>query len=155
MQAVVRLQPQGDFNSVAPMRIEVANCLFQSAAGKSLIHFAGPDPGEERMKALIDWKGVQHVYSAMGKFMDNEPPPGSPAMPSIGSTDWPKVASEDDPLYKKEPVLEWAGAAVPLTQVIPSVHFNKLKPSMAGAALDLIPPPTSASAPRASGKSEE
>ncbi|HMF14861.1 MAG TPA: hypothetical protein VKE94_21245, partial [Gemmataceae bacterium] len=43
------------FKSVTPVRIDPANCIFQAASGKSLVHLEGPDPGDDLMKILVQW----------------------------------------------------------------------------------------------------
>jgi hypothetical protein len=93
---VVRLHAVRDFNGVTPVQVEAANCLFQAAGGKALMHLEGPDPGE-RIKTLIAWKAENNVYGGFENLLDNQPfDDKMPAAP-IGPIEWPKRADESHP----------------------------------------------------------
>jgi serine/threonine protein kinase len=137
-----------DFKSVTPVRVDSANCIFQAAGSKSLLHLEGPDPGQDSMKSLVQWSADSNWYGGFENLLDNQANGPAVPAPPIGRIAWLEWPGEKDPHPSQMNVLT-PQRSDPLTLALPG-HF-KLKsdvPAGKGAALDALPRPNSDSGPR-------
>jgi hypothetical protein len=142
------------FKNMTPVRVDSANCIFQAAGVKSLVHLEGPDPGADLMKTLILWSAQSNIYGEFQNLQDHQPPDDTmPALP-IGKNDWSRRNGETNPRILQMSVLTPRGDLV-ITQAIPEQF--KLKSDIAagqGAAIDALPRQGTEAAPRGDGKTE-
>jgi hypothetical protein len=156
MQYLVWLRAVQDFKAVTRVDVSATKCLFQTASGKSLLHLEGPDPGEDRVKALVVWNPDQNCYSAIDNLLDNQPPEDKMPASPIGRRDWPRLPGELGSLFPPKPALELLRAELPLTQLLPEhLKIKAIIPPGWGAAVDAIPRAASESNAQAPGKASE
>src|SRR5262249_40656012 len=139
--SLVRLRAIRDFKSVTPLRVESANCVFQSAGNKSLVHLDGPNPGEELMKSLVAWSAESNWYGGFENLLDNQTNGETMAAPSVGRIAWSRRQGETDSQILQMAVLT-ALPAEPLTLALPEqFRLNAAVPTGRGAVIDSLPRP--------------
>jgi serine/threonine protein kinase len=152
LQHLVRIYAAQDLKNAVPVQVESKNCLFQATGGKSLVHLEGPDPGEDRMRSLVQWKPEHNAYG-VESLVDNQPPndemPGRP----VSAKEWQKLAGELNSRFSPQmPILQLLRTDLPLTQALPqNFRLRSDLPQGFGAVADALPLPT----PSAVSKSEE
>jgi serine/threonine protein kinase len=132
------------FKSVTPVRVDSANCIFQSAGGKSLVHLEGPDPGDDLMKTLIQWSAASNSYGTFDTMLDNQPLDDSMPHRPVGRIEWSSYKGESNPQIVQMPVLTAARSDLPLTSLLPeSFRIKSDVPPARGAVAEALPRPYS------------
>jgi hypothetical protein len=152
---LARLRAVQNFKGVTPLQIDSANSVFQAAGGKSLFHLEGPDPGEDRIKLLIDWKADNNVYGGFDNLLDNQPLDDKMPASPIGPNEWSKREGESHGRILKMRVLTRLRPELPLTQAVPDDFRLKADVHGQGALTDTLPRPNAESQPRADVKTNE
>ena len=102
---LVRLLAGKELRGQVPIQADtVADCLFVSGNGYSLIHFDGPEVAEDKMKSLFPWKGRHNSYSNFSQMLDQQPSePGAMTMLLFGQKEWKNQYEQDAQFDKQTP----------------------------------------------------
>jgi hypothetical protein len=143
------------FKSVTPVRVESANCIFQAAGSKSLVHLEGPDPGDDLMKTLVQWNASSNSYGTFDNMLDNQPLDDSMPHRPVGRIEWSNYKGESNAQIVTMPVLTALRSDVPLTSSLPDNFRLKTEvPPGRGAVLETLPRPNTETGSRSDGRSE-